>query len=257
MERKKTSLLILGISILLLSVVGVTYAYWNLNLKQTGEDKLLSSCFEVSLINEGTAIHLEEAFPILDSDGEALDPYTFTITNTCNTYAGYQINLESLGKSTDTESRLNPNYLKVKINEEGFDGIISKLGENDKAKETLNDAYESHKLITGYLGANESRNFELRLWLDGDLTTENTDAMNKTFASKVTVTASYIVEEKVPPIVDLDLALCGNTITAKGSGTANAGKQITKYEFKLDDAEKWEDNSRNNTKTFIRYFRKK
>ena len=240
MERKKTSLIIIGICIFTLSIIGVSYAYWNLNIKQTGEDKLLSSCFEVSLINEGTAIHLENAFPILDSDGEALEPYTFTITNTCSTYAGYQINLESLGKSTDVDSRLNPDYLKVKINEENSDGNISKLGENDKAKETLNDAYESHKLMTGYLGPNESRNFELRLWLDGDLTTENSDAMNKTFASKVTVTASYIVEEKVPPTVDLELAFCGNTITATGSGTASGNKSITKYEFKLDENENWQ-----------------
>ncbi len=233
----------------MLSIIGVTYAFWILNLKQTGEDKLSSSCFEVSLINEGTAIHLEKAFPILDSDGEELEPYTFTIKNVCNTYAGYQINLESLGKS-NTENRLKSDYLKVKINEEKTEGIIGKLGSNENVKTTLSDAYESHKLMTGFLEPEESKNFEFRLWLDGDLTMENTDAMNKTYASKITVTASYLAEENVPPTVDLELALCGNTITATGSGTANAGKQITKYEFKLDGAEGWEDNSGNNTKTF-------
>ena len=98
MERKKTSLLILGLSILLLSVVGITYAYWNLNLKQTDEDNLASSCFNITMDNEHDAIKLEKAYPIEDSEGEKLTPYTFTITNNCNANAKYQINLESLNK---------------------------------------------------------------------------------------------------------------------------------------------------------------
>ncbi len=254
MERKKTSLLIIGLCAFILSVVGITYAFWMLTLSQTDENNIASSCFEVTLTKEGTGIHLDKAYPILDSDGEALEPYTFTITNTCEAYAGYQINLESLSKSDGAtipdSDRLKPDYLKVKINEVGTEGIISILKDNDVVTKTLDDAYESHKLMTGYLGPSKSKDFEFRLWLDGALTMEDVDAMNKTFVSKITVTASYLEEEKVPPTVDLELALCENTITATGTATPSGDKSIEKYEFKIDNAEKWEDNSGNNTKQF-------
>ncbi len=253
MERRKTSLFIIGLCAFILSVVGITYAFWMLNLSQTDENNIASSCFEVTLTKEGTGIHLDKAFPILDSDGEALEPYTFTITNTCEAYAGYQINLESLSKSDGVpipdSDRLKPDYLKVKINEVGTEGIISILKGNDVVTKTLNDAYESHKLMTGYLEPQQEKKFELRLWLDGDLTMEDVDAMNKTYVSKITVTASYLEEEKVPPTVDLELALCENNITAKGTGTANVGKQISKYEFQLDENE-WTDNNGQLTKKF-------
>ena len=100
MERKKISLLILGICVLALSVVGLTYAFWMLKFSQTEEDKLSSSCFNVTFSEEEqSAIRIEKAYPILDEEGVTLKPYTFTITNTCNENAGYQINLESLSKS--------------------------------------------------------------------------------------------------------------------------------------------------------------
>ena len=210
MERKKTSLFILGLSILLLSVVGVTYAYWTLNLEQTDEDKLASSCFDITMENEHDAIKLDKAYPISDKEGEELTPYTFTITNKCNANAKYQINLESLSKINnntfiDVGNRLNAQYLKVKLNEENKEGSMHLLHE-DKVEHTLKDAYESHRLTIGYLGPRESKTYELRLWLDGDLTIDDTDAMNKTFAGKVTITATYS-KNKYDTLVNTILAL--------------------------------------------------
>ncbi len=258
MERRKTSLFIIGLCAFILSVIGVTYAFWMLRLAQTDENNIASSCFEVTLTNEGAAIHLDKAYPILDSDGEQLEPYTFTITNTCDAYAGYQINLESLSKSGDTpipvSDRLSAQYLKVKINEVDTEGIISILGANDVVTETLNDAYESHKLMTGYLGPagteNASKDFELRLWLDGALTMEDTEAMNKKFVSKITITTSYLEEEKIPPTVDLELALCENNIIAQGKATPFGDRKISTYEFKIDEDVDWTSNQAVDTKKF-------
>ena len=78
---------------------------------------------------------------------------------------------------------------------------------------------------------------------------EDTEAMNKTFASKITVTASYLKEELIPPTVDLELAVCENNIIARGTGKANAEKQISKYEFQLDDQE-WASNDMESIKRF-------
>ena len=49
---------------------------------------------------DANSISLSNAYPIPDEEGISLTPYTFTITNTCETYASFQINLEILNTST-------------------------------------------------------------------------------------------------------------------------------------------------------------
>ena len=200
MERKKTSLLILGVCALILSVIGVTYAFWQLRLQQTDENNLTSSCFDVELIDEKDAIQLKKAYPILDEEGEKLTPYTFTLTNKCNANVKYQINLESLNEVDNVSietNRLQSKYIKEKLNEEGKTGSINILTDNPTVETTLEEAVESYKLTTGYMTADDkTKTFELRLWLDGDLTMEDEEAMNKTFASKITIVATYAKETK-------------------------------------------------------------
>ena len=199
MERKKTSLFILGLSILLLSVVGVTYAYWTLTLEQTDEDNLATSCFDVVLTEENNAINLEKAYPIVDKEGEELTPYTFKLKNKCNANVKYQINLETLntvGGVSIEEDRLASHYIKEKLNEAGKDGSIRLLTDNKQVKTTLKDAEESYKLMTGYMEADGEKTFELRLWMDENITVNDVDAMEKTFASKITIVATYAKEAK-------------------------------------------------------------
>ena len=129
MERKKTGLLIIGVCALVLSVVGVTYAFWQLRLFQNSEDTIASSCFDIELVSEQDAILLEKAYPIPDREGEELTPYKFTLKNNCQANVKYQINLESLDKiggitSISEEDQLNAQYLKVKLNEENKEGSI-------------------------------------------------------------------------------------------------------------------------------------
>ena len=217
MERKKTSLLIIGVCALVLSIIGITYAFWQLRLSQTDENNLTSSCFDVSLINEGKAIQLTKAYPMEDKEGEQLEAYTFTIKNNCKANAKYQINLESLIKLNSGEEvteRLDEKYLKVKLNEVEKDGSIQELTESNSVSPTIIEgqtegkarADKAYKLTTGYLEPEKEKQYELRLWLDGDLTMEDTEAMNKTYASKITVIATYAKEAK-KSLVDTILAI--------------------------------------------------
>ena len=197
MEKKKIGFIILGVCALVLSVIGVTYAFWTLNLQQTDDNNLATSCFDVELINEGDPIQLLKTYPMLDSEGETLTPYTFTLKNKCGANVKYQINLESLsevsGESIE-EQRLQSKYIKEKLNEEGKTGSINILTDNEEVTTTIDKAVESYKLETGYMVENEEKKFELRLWLRGDLTMEDEEAMNKTFASKITIVATYAKE---------------------------------------------------------------
>ena len=95
-KRKTAILIILIVLILGCILLGISYAFWQLTYKQNDFDTLGVNCFELTLTNEQNDINLQSAYPISDEEGMILTPYTFTITNTCNTYAYYQVNLEEL-----------------------------------------------------------------------------------------------------------------------------------------------------------------
>ena len=185
MEKKKKYMLI-GVIGTLILLIGVSYAYWRLTLTQTGTNQIASSCFDITLTNEQNAINLQRAYPILDEEGMSLTPYTFTITNNCDTFASYSVNLELLNTVLE-ENRLSSGFVKVMLDE----NTPTVLNTNTSVEPTLDNAYEAYELTTGYLDANASVTYNLRLWMDQDVTIED-DAMNKQLESKITITASYV-----------------------------------------------------------------
>jgi len=188
-KTKKKFIIVLAGLIGIVSIIGISYAYWMLSFTQTDKNTLATACFSIEF-TDADDINLQNAYPISDSEGEALTPYTFTITNKCNDYASYQVNLEVLNATT-----LNTNYVKTK-----FNNNISLLKDYEVVTKTLEDATTSYKLLTGELGKNESVTYDLRLWLDYD-TPASDDSMNKLFTSKITIVASYL--EHVPTEYEL------------------------------------------------------
>ena len=55
--NKKKILIIMGILIVLLGTIGISYAYWILTYTQTGVNKVAVSCFSLSLTNEKNNIN--------------------------------------------------------------------------------------------------------------------------------------------------------------------------------------------------------
>ena len=182
-KNKRMVLIVLGVFIGIGVLVGVSYALWIANFNQTDENLVSASCFQIEFREDTESISLQNTFPITDEEGKTLTPYTFTITNTCENYASYQINLEVLNASTLTHYE----YIKVALEDD-----VSLLSDNDTVQTTLDNATTSFKLKTGYLDHNESVTYNLRLWIDENVTLESEGILNTTFASKITVTASYI-----------------------------------------------------------------
>ncbi|MBD9075378.1 hypothetical protein EGP91_05215 [bacterium] len=190
MNSKKTTIIISIIILLVLSVaIGISYAYWVLNLNQDSKNIVSTKCLNVTF-TEGDAINLQKTYPMEDEEGKKLTPYTFNLKNECNDKANYQINLETL-----TDSTLDINYVKVKLNDD-----INILGDKEAVTKTLDNAIDSRMLETGILNANETKTFNLNVWLSYDAPN---DTMNKTFESKITVTTSYHATLGTEKIKDL------------------------------------------------------
>ena len=190
---------LLGVSLL----VGISYAYYIVNVSQTNKNIVRSSCLNLSISNEENVIKLEKQIPIMNEEGKKLTPYTFTINNACNSMMAYSLNLEELEGST-----LASKYIMTMVNDKNYVNMAS-LGSTDNY---YANSVESRVLATGSLGPNASINYSLRLWMD-EATPMTTDAMNKSFRSKVVVVATPTKS------VDFDYTGTEQVFTAPVSGT--------------------------------------
>ena len=181
--------------VIICAIIGLSYAYWRITYKQNDFNTLGVRCFDVTLTNEENDIRLENASPITDEEGNGLTPYTFTITNTCDTYAYYQVNLEDILQEGVTK-RLSHDYIKVSLD----GGTPQNYSKYPQAEPTLENADYSARLTSGTLAPagseGDSRSYALRLWMDYD-TPPLPETMNASFYSKISVVASYIEEEKL------------------------------------------------------------
>ena len=181
--------------VVICAIIGLSYAYWRITYKQNDFNTLGVRCFDVTLTNEENDIHLENTSPITDEEGNGLTPYTFTITNTCDTYAYYQVNLEDILQEGVTK-RLSHDYIKVSLD----GGTPQNYSKYPQAEPTLENADYSARLTSGTLAPadseGDSRSYALRLWMDYD-TPPLPETMNASFYSKISVVASYIEEEKL------------------------------------------------------------
>ena len=179
MKNKKILLIVLGILLILSLLVGVSYAYYMVTASQTNKNSLASSCISISLTNEKNDITLNNAYPITNSEGKKLTPYQFSITNTCNIFISYNVNLEML-----EGTNLSIDYIKTMVNSEA-PYILSSL---DSASTTIDKSTESRTLAQGSLGSGDSVDYALRLWMDEN-TPLNDDTQDKSLISKIVVVA--------------------------------------------------------------------
>ena len=179
MKNKKILLIVLGILLILSLLVGVSYAYYMVTASQTNKNSLASSCISISLTNEKNDITLNNAYPITNSEGKKLTPYQFSITNTCNIFISYNVNLEML-----EGTNLSTDYIKTMVNSEA-PYILSSL---DSASTTIDKSTESRTLAQGSLGSGDSVDYALRLWMDEN-TPLNDDTQDKSLISKIVVVA--------------------------------------------------------------------
>ena len=180
MQNKKVILGIITTLLIISIFVGISYAYWLNTNKQEGSNIAKTSCFNTTFTENSSAIKLEDTYPIDDSQGEVLTPFTFTIKNTCSYDANYQINLETIS------STLKLKNIRVKLST--YDSNL--LSNYATATKVIDDATDSRKLLSGTLAVGSSISYDLRVWLDKDTTLDdinNTIGANNSWEGKITV----------------------------------------------------------------------
>ena len=200
-EKKKRTILY-GLLVTVLVLIGVTYAYYRITKTQTNSNVIgTRTCLNTTLTEETSEIVLSDAFPISDEDGLKQSPFTFTLTNNCDSYVKVTIALVSEYRTSTNTAYLKDNYVKSNLSTKGTnDGssvILSTLSLGEVDTNT-----QGYVLKTTGLKNKEAKSFDLRLWLDSETTNEQ--GLNKTWKGKIVV--SVVAAEYVPTFAETILA---------------------------------------------------
>ena len=221
MEKKSKKIWIIGGLVLcLVAVLGITFAFFSTGGTQQTANTFTSGCLNIELTDASASINLTNTYPISDVEGVDSTSYDFTVRNTCDTATNYSINLESLNEVANT---LSADYIKVSLSSDTFDNVISKLSANTKATPEIDNAYEAYTLYTASLGANETKTYHLKLWIDYDATVEQ--AANKTYSSKINVIANP--ETSVVDTLEAKFSLDDKTLTSSLSSNVTSATYCT------------------------------
>ncbi len=186
MTKKNIIFLSVSLVLIMLLGIGVSYSMWNISVSQDTNNTAYTECFDLSITNKENNISLDNAYPISNDKGKSLTPYTFTITNTCDITAQYNINLEVLNNST-----LSSKFIDVMLENNDIKEI-NLLSNFDNADKVNTSSIESRKLTTGILKSQESKDYSLRLWIDYNTTLEDLNNEIKSFKSKIVVVGKPI-----------------------------------------------------------------
>ena len=142
----KKEYILFTISLMVVIISSFSYAFYY-NVDMSSENVVVTDCFNLTFQDQND-INLEGAYPLTEQEGSNLKPYTFTITNVCNSIEEYQVNIETLNEST-----IKNNDLRYKLDDTSSD----LLRNQDEVLTYVNNGIkERRKITTVTLYKNES-----------------------------------------------------------------------------------------------------
>lgn len=190
--KHRNALIIVSVVGIILVAIGISFAFWYQNLEQTEKNILTTQCLNVKFV-EGDSINISDTYPMSDMEGLQGNAFQFKISNVCDSSVSYQINLETLGVDG---KRMPDSYLKANLKEGTESKITTKLNKTINSAlvtdPAIEGALEAYKLLNGELAGKEEKEFNLRLWMHGDVMITDTDSMNATYRGAISVIISNL-----------------------------------------------------------------
>ena len=198
-DKKKILLSVLGILMLVLVTVGVTYAVFTYTKLGTTENTVTTGTLKFLYTENtgvGAGINIENAFPVSDTVGKSYDTdkyvFDFSVeaTNSGTEEIPYEVTLRK--KSTSTLSESNVKVYLTDMTGDADTSIVAPTLYSDLTETTIDVGEEVEKTIYNgtVLGGelNYLKDFRLRMWIDES---SNQDDINgKTFVALVNVYAN-------------------------------------------------------------------
>ena len=181
----------LAILILIIAVIGISYAVWSQTFKGQKENTITTGKISFSYTeSETNNIKIENALPISDEQGKKLNGNTevfdFTVSNDSTINVKYDVIV------TPYKNDMDDKYIKVYLTDQN-DVALKPYDSEVPTYNTLNDDKEekNSKILYSSELTNVKKNEKLRLrvWVSDKFDNKNTTTQSYIFAFKVNVRA--------------------------------------------------------------------
>ena len=213
--RKNRKLIVIGVAIILVLLIGISFAYLTTTLHGEKEYAIRAGSLGLKL-EEGNELVLEKVIPIEDSEGMSLNGFNFSLVNEGNIDTDFTIYLDDMELSSG-ETRMPDSairYSLIKNSVVGNASDLSSMGSNP-----------NRVVDTGSIEPKQTINYTLRIWIDYDATVE--EAGGKTFKGKLRVEVSQSKGEKASTMI-LNNLTSGSTYD-DGEDTFITGEDPNNY----------------------------
>ena len=184
-NKKKKLKIYYSLLITVICIIGVSFAWFRLYLSQSEDNTLASrTCFSTTLTEDTSKIELTDAFPISNEAGLKGTPFTFTIKNNCDSYVKAYITIKSTYRTSTDSSYLKDNYIKINISPKDTTKNPSLILGSQTLTDLDNDS-KGYVIVDTGLNSNEEKSYDLRIWMDSAVTTEQ--GLDKIWAGKIVV----------------------------------------------------------------------
>ena len=190
-------MILAGLLLITVLLAGVSYAVFNSYATQNSTNTLAATCIELEFSGEDS-VNLTNVYPISDSEGLKTTPYKFKIKNKCKNYLEYMV----IASVINVTNPLDSKYVKVNLsgdNEMNSVALSSLKSIQTPASLSGYSIKENYVLKDGDgILKNEERNFEFRMWLDGENeeTWTSEQVESKTYQVKISVIGTVKTEPK-------------------------------------------------------------
>ena len=200
--KNNKKVFIISIAIILLFLIGIAFAYLTTTIH--GEKSYLVRVGSLELrLEEGNELTLEKQIPLEDSEGMKLNGFNFSLINEGKMSVDYTIYLDDIELGVG-ETRMPDTAIRYSLTKNDVVGNASDLSSMGINPNRVVDK--------GTVVASKRVNYNLKIWIDYDATTE--EASGKTFKAKLRVEASQERPSK-PNAPELDT----NMIAVSYNGT--------------------------------------
>ena len=183
-DKKQRFLFILIVSVLIIAIVGVSYAWFSITVRGNTTQVVQSGDLSLTIEDENSLL-LAKALPMPDSEGiKGEKEYTFTLSNNGTSDLDFVIKLiDDLVAQGSCPADLNSGstckfipstYIRYQVTEEGKTPVVGGLG-------------STGEVTTGTIKGKEKINFTLKLWLGEDTPNEY---QNSFYLGKLEITGT-------------------------------------------------------------------
>ena len=197
-SQKKMLLSVLGVAILVVAVIGISFAAYNATFDSANANSIATGTIMVSYTEPSNAISILDAMPLSEDNGKDLTGPGKTFDFSVSTQATNALTVPyTISLTKVAESTLEDQYVKVYLTKGDTEvlapTLVSNLAANSNpARSGSKILYTTEDVYNGTGEAAKTTDYVLRMWVDETATVDAT--------TKKTYKALVNVDSAVTPI---------------------------------------------------------